>query len=192
MEENKIGRPSKLVLIGGSAGSLEVFLQILALLPSPIHFAMVVILHRKDGEDALLEELVGLKTRIPVYEVEDKTRMATGNIYIAPSGYHLLFEEDGTLALDASEKVNYSRPSIDVTFISAAGVYGCAASAILLSGANSDGTDGLVALNKTGARIVVQDPATASMPFMPESAIAAVKPDLVTGTVGIVDFLKQL
>lgn len=192
MEEDQMSRPSKLVVIGGSAGSLEVLLRVLALLPSPISFAMVVILHRKDGEDALLEELIGLKTEIPVYEVEDKTVMTSGSIYIAPSGYHLLFEEDGSLALDASEKVNYSRPSIDVTFVSAADVYGCAVSAILLSGANADGTDGLKALSDAGARIIIQDPHTALMPFMPSNAIAAVKADLVTGTMGIVEFLSQL
>jgi two-component system, chemotaxis family, protein-glutamate methylesterase/glutaminase len=192
MEEGKIGRPAKVVLIGGSAGSLEVLLRILALLTPPVPFAIVVVLHRKETEDALLEELVGLKTQIPVHEVEDKTAMETGSIYIAPSGYHLLFEDDGTLSLDASEKVNYSRPSIDVTFISAADVYGCAVSAILLSGANADGTDGLVALDEAGARIIVQDPATASMPFMPQNAIDTVTPDLVAGINGIVEFLYSL
>src|SRR5688572_30214912 len=134
MEEDKVNY--RVVVIGGSAGSLDVLLRLLKRLSGTPKYALVVVLHRKSGEDMTLEELVGLKTAMPVTEVEDKTPLKPGAIYIAPADYHLLFEKDGTLSLDISEKVNYSRPSIDVTLESAAEAYGKELLAILLSGAN--------------------------------------------------------
>lgn len=144
-----------------------------------ITYSLVVVLHRKSAEDNTLEELIAAKTAVPVTEVEDKTPMLPGHIYIAPSDYHLLFENDDTLSLDTSEKVNYSRPSIDVSFESAAEVYGESLSVILLSGANADGTAGLIAVKNAGGTIIVQDPETAEMPFMPNNAIEKITPDLV-------------
>jgi len=140
---------------------------------------MVIVMHRKSSEDNLLEELIAAKTAVPVQQVEDKTIMSPGFIYVAPSDYHLLFEKNGLLALDTSEKINYSRPSIDVSFESAADVYGPAAIAILLSGANNDGTGGLKAIKAAGGIIVVQDPESTVMPFMPRNAMMNMSPDHV-------------
>ena len=113
---------------------------------------------RKSTDDQTLEELIALKSKIPVKIVEDKVPLVPGYIYVAPSNYHLLFEKNDTLSLDTSEKINYSRPSIDVSFESAAEVYGEALVGILLSGSNTDGTNGLKAIKKAGGTIVVQNP----------------------------------
>lgn len=172
MEENAVtGRDCKVLIIGGSAGSLEVLLQIIPQLTNIKPFAMILVLHRKNSEDNTLEELISLKTSIPVKEVEDKTTLIPGSIYIAPADYHILFEKDCTLSLDVSEKIHYSRPSIDVAFESAGDVYGKTLVAILLSGANADGTEGLKAIKRHGGTAIVQDPVTAEMPFMPQSAV---------------------
>lgn len=178
MEKDKMISGCRVLIIGGSAGSLEVLLKVLPPLTS-ITYSLVIVLHRKSAEDNTLEELIAAKTAVPVTEVEDKTPMLPGHIYIAPSDYHLLFENDDTLSLDTSEKVNYSRPSIDVSFESAAEVYGESLSVILLSGANADGTAGLIAVKNAGGTIIVQDPETAEMPFMPNHAIEKITPDLV-------------
>jgi len=176
MEKDTLISGCKVVIIGGSAGSLDVLLKVLPHLQVP-SFAIVIVLHRKHTDDTTLEELIAVKTVIPVKEVEDKIALEPGNIYIAPSDYHLLFEKNNLLSLDISEKINYSRPSIDVAFESAADVYGKALVGILLSGANADGTDGLIAIKNAGGTIIVQKPETADMPFMPNNAILHAAPD---------------
>lgn len=192
MEENTIKNDCKILIIGGSAGSLEVLLNIIPQLENIRPFALMLVLHRKSSEDNTLEELISFKTAIPVKEVEDKTVIAPGSIYIAPADYHLLFEKDCTISLDVSEKINYSRPSIDVAFESAAEVYGNTVTAILLSGANADGSAGLKAVKKAGGTVLVQKPSTAEMPFMPQSAINSMEPDAVLDTAGILDFIKNI
>lgn len=181
----------KVLIIGGSAGSLDVLLKILPYLEVPA-FAIVIVLHRKNTDDTTLEELIAVKSRIPVKEVEDKTLFLPGFIYIAPSDYHLLFEKNELLSLDTSEKINYSRPSIDVAFESAADSYGPSLVGILLSGANADGTDGLLAIKKAGGTIVVQKPETADMPFMPNNALIHTAPDYILDVPGLLKFIRDI
>jgi len=191
MEENKVEKGFKVVIIGGSAGSLDVLMKVLPHL-HPITFALVIVLHRKSAEHNTLEDLIALKTIVPVKEVEDKTALLPGFIYIAPSDYHLLFESHDQLSLDTSEKVNYSRPSIDVSFESAAHVYGPLLTGILLSGANSDGTFGLQVLKEQGGIVVIQHPETAEMPYMPRTALENVTPHFVLDVEGLLGFLNNI
>src|SRR5690606_28199847 len=102
-------------LIGGSAGSIKVILQMLPDLAKP-KFPVLIVLHRGPSAQSVLQDLFSSYTDVPVFEVEDKTILESGNIYVAPADYHLLIEQDGSATLDYSEKLNYSRPSIDVTF----------------------------------------------------------------------------
>lgn len=189
MEENQV---KKLVLIGGSAGSLEVLMHVLPELSTGLAFPIVIVLHRKHSDDLTLEELIAMKTVIPVKEVEDKTIMTNGAIYIVPSDYHLLFEKDGTLALDASEKVNYSRPSIDVVFESAADTFGPSVTAILLSGSNADGAFGCSHIKENGGMVIIQDPKSAGMSYMPSSAIQMVEPDMVVDIEEIASVINRI
>jgi two-component system, chemotaxis family, protein-glutamate methylesterase/glutaminase len=170
MEKGSVKNDYSVVLIGGSAGSLEVIMQILPVLPEHIQAALVIILHRKN-DDSLLSKILSNKTSLPVVEAEDKTSIMSGTIYIAPADYHLLIEKDKTFSLDYSEKINYSRPSIDVTFETATEAYGNKLAAFLLSGANADGAAGLLSVKNSNGLSVVQDPKEATVEFMPESAI---------------------
>jgi two-component system, chemotaxis family, protein-glutamate methylesterase/glutaminase len=192
MEENSLMNFAKLLLIGGSAGSLEVLIDILPLLPHTLDFPIVIILHRKSGQDLLLEDLMASKTKLKVQEVEDKTPLQPGCIYVAPADYHLLFEKDHRLALDISEKINYSRPSIDVSFESAAKAYGPKLTAILLSGANSDGTNGLYFVKKAGGTIAVQNPESALMPFMPRNAAEHNEVDHSADAKGLLALIEKM
>ena len=158
MEKNQINPDFKVVIIGGSAGSLSVLMQILPQLPVIKSYALVIVLHRRSTDEQTLEELITLKVSSNVKAVEDKEPFLPGYIYVAPSNYHLLFEKNNVLSLDTSEKINYSRPSIDVSFESAAEVYKNKLTGILLSGSNADGTQGLKAIKKQGGTIIVQDP----------------------------------
>lgn len=192
MEKNKLIFDCKVLIIGGSAGSLEVLMRIFPQLTLISSFAIVIVLHRKSTEDSLLEELFALKTKIPVKEVEDKVKLQPGFIYIAPSDYHLLFEKNDLLSLDISEKVNYSRPSIDVSFESAAEIYGSSLVAILLSGANADGTQGLIEVKKAGGTIIVQKPEDSKMPFMPQNAVTHTSPDYILDEKEILKLISTL
>jgi len=192
MEKNQIIPDFKVVLIGGSAGSLNVLMQILPQLHVINFFAIVLVVHRKSTDEQTFEELIELKSAVKVKRVEDKVAFLPGFIYVAPSNYHLLFEKNNTLSLDTSEKVNYSRPSIDVSFESAAEVYKNQLIGILLSGSNADGTQGLKAIKNAGGTIIVQDPSSAEMPFMPNSAIQNTTPDYVLNIQEILEFILSL
>ena len=192
MEEVKVTGKFDVVILGGSAGSLQVLMKMLPLLNAPLSFAFVIILHRKNTEDKTLEQLIDLKSTTNVKEVEDKVLLTPGSIYIAPSDYHLLFEKENYLSLDASEKVNYSRPSIDVSFESAAEIYKSKVLGILLSGANADGTKGMQSIKELGGTIIVQDPETAETPFMPINAIKFANPDYILTVEEIITFLNQI
>ena len=170
MEKSILNNNYSLILIGGSAGSLEVILQLLPVLPKHMRSTVAVILHRKNDE-SLLTKILNAKTSLPVLEAEDKCPILPGTVYVAPGDYHLLVEKNKSFSLDYSEKVNYSRPSIDITFETAAEAYGSQLAAFLLSGANADGAEGLLFVKKLGGLSVAQDVTEASVEFMPSSAI---------------------
>lgn len=162
----------RLLVIGGSAGSLDAILQILPGLDAALSLSIIIVLHRRNDQDSVLSDLLSAKTQLEVREVEEKDLLEPGVIYIAPSDYHLLVEQDHTLTLDYSEKLHYSRPSIDITFAAAADIYGSALACILLSGANADGAAAIHEAGSKGALTIVQDPADADVPYMPQHALA--------------------
>ena len=170
---------NRLLVIGGSAGSLSMVLKIIPLLKKEMNLSLIIIFHRKPSEETALLSVLSARTTYLVKEADDKDDILPGMIYVAPADYHVLIEKDKTISLDGSEKINYSRPSIDVTFESASEVYGSDLVCILLSGANADGMAGLVAAKKAGALIIVQDPASAEVPFMPQQAVDNVPVDLL-------------
>ncbi|HEY0666785.1 MAG TPA: chemotaxis protein CheB [Sphingobacteriaceae bacterium] len=182
----------ELLIIGGSAGSLEILLNILPGLTIKLPFAIVIVLHRKSSINSSLAELFASKTNIPVTEVEEKDPILPSRIYVAPADYHLMIEADKTFSLDASEKINFSRPSIDLTFQTAAEAYRDKLVALLLSGANTDGTEGLSQVRQFGGITAVQDPEDARVPLMPQTAIKAMKIDHILKNSNIASFINEL
>jgi two-component system, chemotaxis family, protein-glutamate methylesterase/glutaminase len=182
----------KMVVIGGSAGSLSVLLYLLPRLRKNFSIPITIVLHRAASNDNILAQLLSTKTRLKVKEIDEKESPMPGHIYIAPPNYHLLMEKDNSFSLDYSEKINYSRPSIDVTFQSASDVYNNTLVCILLSGANADGAEGLKQVQALGGSSIVQTPATAEVPHMPEQAILTQKPDYIFSPQEMVDYLNAL
>lgn len=181
-----------LLVIGGSAGSLDTLLQILPALPANWPAAMIIVLHRKNDNDALLTDLLAARTVLPVKEAEEKDVLSPGRIYLVPSDYHLLIEPDASLTLDDSEKVNFSRPSIDVTMISAAGVFGPRLYCLLLSGSNADGVEGLRVVKELGGYTAAIDPAVAEVNYMPRQAVKKGVVSQVFNVTEMVEFVKSL
>jgi len=191
MAERSIKNRYEVLLIGGSAGSLEVILQILPALKPDLDLAIVLVLHRKSGESVLTEVLTN-KITWPVMEAEEKDPLRKGSVYLAPPDYHLMIEKDRTFSLDFSEKVHYSRPSIDVTFECAAEVFGRQAIAVLLSGANADGAEGLAAIKAAGGLTIVQHPHEASVSYMPQFAVDHFQPSYVVSTREIIEIINKI
>jgi two-component system chemotaxis response regulator CheB len=180
------------LIIGGSAGSLEVLLKMLPALDTAIKFPIIIVIHRKTGADSLLPELLSGRTRLRVKEAEEKEAIVAGTIYIAPSDYHLLVELDHTFSLDYSEKINYSRPAIDATFQTAADVYRDKLACLLLSGSNADGAKGLVTVKGFGGMVLIQNPETAQVAYMPGQAKLYVNPDYILNAEDVADFINLL
>jgi len=129
---------------------------------------------------------------LPVVEAEDKQRIEPGTIYFAPANYHLLVERQKSLALSVEAKVNFSRPSIDVLFETAAEAYCHHLVGVVLTGANGDGAAGLARVREMGGLTVVQAPETAEAPAMPLAAIESTQVDHVLGLAEIGPFLGAL
>jgi two-component system chemotaxis response regulator CheB len=180
------------LVIGGSAGSLEVLLRILPILDPALTFPIIIVIHRKHGSDSLLPDLLSSKTRLIVKEADEKEPISAGTIYVAPSDYHLLVEQNKTFSLDYSEKINYSRPSIDVTFQTAAEVYKGKLACLLLSGSNSDGVIGLKTVKAWGGLALIQDPESAQVSYMPAQAKQHVQIDEILSIENIGEFINSL
>jgi len=183
---------TELIVIGGSAGSLQVILEAVKNLKADLRFPIVLVLHRKAQAESILPKLMQQFSAIEVIEIEDKTEIENNKIYIVPSDYHLLFENKNTVSLDSSEKMNYSRPSIDVTFRSAAQIFEESVIGILLSGANSDGVEGLKYIKKNNGKVWIQDPETADVDYMPRQAIQNVEYDLIIKPDNLANYINQL
>jgi len=179
------------LMIGGSAGSLEVILEILPQLRSDLDYAIVLVMHRRSG-DSLLTGLLSDRTKLEVREAEEKEAIRPGVIYIAPADYHLLIEQDKTFSLDFSEKIHYSRPAIDASFETAAEAFGSSLVGILLSGANADGAEGLLRIKEAGGLTIAQDPEEASVSYMPQQAIENNAASQILTTRQIIDLMNEL
>lgn len=169
----------KILLIGGSAGSLQVLVGMLAAMGRGYSMPVLVVLHRNNVFESSLEELLSSRTQLTIKEVEEKEPIVPGIVYLCPADYHVLIEQDHTFSLDYSERVNFSRPSIDVSFRSAAEVYCAGVTAVVLSGGNADGTEGMQYVQAMGGFTIVQDPHTAEVPYMPQQVLLKMGVDLV-------------
>jgi two-component system, chemotaxis family, protein-glutamate methylesterase/glutaminase len=179
-------------IIGGSAGSLDVLLKLLPTIDKDIPFPIIIVIHRKHGPDSLLADLLSNRTSLVVKEIDEKEEIEPAKVYIAPSDYHLLIEQDRTFSLDYSEKINYSRPAIDVTFQTAAEVYKNRLACLLLSGSNADGVNGLKSVKHWGGQVLVQDPSSAQVAYMPAQAILHLEVDKVLKIEMMGDYINSL
>lgn len=180
------------VVVGTSAGGLQALIALLAPLRREFDKAIIIVQHVQEGSDDFLVQHLNRLCALDVKEANEKESVLPGVIYIAPAGYHLLIEDDRTFSLSDEPKVCYARPSIDVLFESAADVYEEKLIGIILTGANSDGAQGLHAVGQAGGITIVQNPETAQYPVMPREASKTVQVDHVLELSEIVSFLIDL
>ena len=168
-----MGYLSEIVVIGTSWGGLRALKDLIGALPESYGIPLVIVQHRHRDSENILAGLLQECTALSVCEAEDKQPILLGHIFVAPPDYHLLVER-GSLELSTEAPVRYSRPSIDVTFSSAADAYGEHAVGVVLTGANADGARGLARIVARRGLAFIQDPAEAVSPTMPLEARKAV------------------
>ncbi len=195
------------VVIGASAGGVDALMTLLPALKSGFALPVFVVLHVPRHMPSALVEIFAPRCALQVREAEDKEPVAAATVYFAPPDYHLLIDGGAgsrrslhgsasapapCLALSADESVNYSRPSIDVLFESAADFYGNRLAGIILTGANADGADGLLAVARAGGVTIVQQPQGAFASAMPAAAMTRIKPDYLLPLAEIAGRLQSL
>lgn len=182
----------KYIVIGGSAGSFRVIVKLINSLPANYPLPIILCLHRLKHVRSGFTEALEIKSQINIIEPHDKMHIKAGQIYLAPANYHLTIELGNHFTLSTYENVNHSRPSIDLTFETAATVFRNKMVGILLSGANKDGAAGMRAVKLAGGYTIIQNPAECQARTMPEAAQKLTKIDSVMSTNQIIEFLLNL
>lgn len=188
-------RPVEAIVIGTSAGGVDALSTILPRLPAGLVATVLVVIHLPRERPSLLAEIFAPKCALPVVEAQDKEPLRPGTIHFAPPDYHLLVDRspEGALAsLSADPPVNWSRPSIDVLFESAADVYRARLLGLILTGSSHDGAAGLQAVHRAGGYCVVQRPDQAQAPAMSEAALRLTAADQVLSLPEIAEFFQSL
>lgn len=180
------------VAIGASAGGVEALSLLLGALPRDFPAAVFIVLHLSRERPSMLAELFQARCALPVREAADKEPVQPGTVYMAPPDYHLLVDAGPQLALSVDEPVQFSRPSIDVLFESAADEYRERLLGVVLTGGNDDGARGLVAIRGAGGLAAVQDPGTAQVGAMPLAAWRMATPEYVLSLEGLAALLRSL
>lgn len=179
------------VAIGASAGGVKALGVLLSLLKKDISLAFVIVQHMSPVTDDFIVGHLNKISELTVKQADEKEAIQKGHAYIAPPDYHLLIEEDKTFSLTVDEKINYSRPCIDLMFETAAAAYESALMGIVLTGANKDGSQGLKKIKELGGLTIVQNPRTAEMPVMPNEAINVVDVDHILSIEEMASFLNK-
>ncbi|MCK9395677.1 MAG: chemotaxis protein CheB [Methylobacter sp.] len=184
----------KMLVIGLSAGGMSLIRQLLAALPRDYSLAVVIVAHIPQGHDSYLAEVLDTVSALPVTMAKDKETIVAGHVYVAPPDYHLLIEQNkhlplSSFALSQDEPVKSVRPSIDVLFASAAEVFESSLIAVILSGANSDGAEGIAYIKQLGGLCMVLNPLDAEFSTMPSAAIARANVDYIAGIDDIISLL---
>ena len=182
----------KAVIIGGSAGSFQVVTKILSSLPNNFPLPVFLCLHRLKHVRSGFVEALSIKAQLPVIEPNDKFHIKAGQIYLAPANYHMFFELGNKISLSTEEPVNHSRPSIDLSFASAAYSFKSKLVGVILSGANKDGAYGLKRVKDNGGLTIVQDPKECQVKTMTTASLKATQVDHILTTNKIIDILLKL
>jgi two-component system chemotaxis response regulator CheB len=167
-----------IVVVGGSAGSIEVLAEFVAGLPPDFPGSIFVVVHFPGSVTSTLPRILSRSGPLTARHPHDGESIEPGRIYVAPPDCHLQVS-DGQARLTGGPKENGHRPALDPLFRTAALSYGPRVVGIVLSGNLNDGTAGLLRIKQRGGLAMVQDPETALYQGMPRSAIEHVAVDHV-------------
>lgn len=180
------------VAIAASAGGLATLGQLLPQIPADFAAPIFIVMHLHAGTASLLPQILNRMTPLTVKDAEAGEPIKTRTIYTAPPDRHLLVTGDRTLNLTRTPKVNFARPAADSMLTSVAERFGSRAIAVILTGYGRDGALGVRAIKQHGGRVIVQDPATATVASMPQTSIDTGQVDWVLPVDQILPALVKL
>ena len=174
----RVDTPFPVVGIAASAGGLEAFTDLLSHLPTNTGMAFVLIQHLSPDHESLLSEILGRVTTMPVQQVQDDMQVEPNQVYVISPGTQLTLA-DGRFHLAPRQKSQGKYMPGDVFFKSLAAECGSKAIAIVLSGMDADGSQGLQAVKVAGGVTFAQCEATARFDSMPNTAVATGQVDFI-------------
>jgi len=174
----KTDAPFPIVGIAASAGGLEAFTQLISNLPTDTGMAFVLIQHLSPDHESLLSEILGRATAMPVRQVEDRMMVEPNEVYVIPPKTQMQLV-DGMLHLAPRQKRRGKYMPGDIFFESLAADRGNKAIAVVLSGTDGDGAQGLEAIKVAGGVTFAQSDNSAKFDGMPNSAVATGNVDFV-------------
>ncbi len=181
------------VVVGVSAGGMDALPRILKPLPKDFQLPIIIVQHtHPSGDDGFFVRYLNQRCQLEVSEATNNESIEKGKVYLAPADHHLFIDKDKSIALSTTNRVNHSRPSIDVLFHSAADVYQSGVIGIILTGATADGAKGMKSIDDNGGITIAQDPQTAKSAVMPNAAIEACEIDYILPLEGIPEELLKL
>jgi two-component system, chemotaxis family, protein-glutamate methylesterase/glutaminase len=192
MSRYNLNNSYKAVVIGGSAGSFQGIVKILAQLPADFPLPIIMALHRLKHFRHGFVEALSIKSALQITEPDDKDPIRKGIVYLAPANYHMSVELGNHFSLSTESMVNDSRPAIDITLSTAAYAYRNKLVGILLSGANKDGAFGMKCISDKGGLTIVQEPAECMIDTMPKAALALTSINYKMSIAEIINFLNEL
>ena len=180
------------IVLGASSGGMEAIRKILFSLPEGFNPPIIIVLHIGVNNIRHYLSMLDKKTSFRIVEAEEKEAIQPHTVYFAPPNYHLQIEQNLIFSLSTDAKVNYSRPSIDVLFETAAWAYKDNLIGILLTGSNKDGALGLECIKNSGGIAIVENPETAYDRTMPRAATELFTPDYVLDLKDIAQKIAEL
>ncbi len=170
------------IVIGASAGGIDALVTLLAALPPDFPAPIVLVLHRSPNSESLLVPILARHTSLRVREAVNGDVVEPGNVYVARADRHLTITAEGRFTYTDGTPIRHLLSAVNPLFASSAAAYRDRAIAVVLSGAGSDGTDGVQAIKACGGVVIAQDEATSRYFGMPGSAIAS----------GVVDYILPI
>jgi two-component system chemotaxis response regulator CheB len=180
-----------IVVVGASAGGVEALSTLVSGLPRDLPAAVLIVLHLPPNGTSALPAILERRCCLEVVQARHGDTIEPGRVSIAPVDHHLLVRA-GRLHLARGPRENGVRPAVDPLFRSAARYYTSRVIAVVMSGSRNDGTSGLAVVKQFGGVALVQDPAEALTPGMPESAIAAVEVDEVLSAAALAGAIDRI
>lgn len=164
-------KTGRVVVVGTSAGGMEALKELVSQLPDSFGAPMFIVQHMAADADAhVLAAALDKSGALACSVAKDGERFRAGRLYVAPADNHMLVKPS-TVSITKGARENRYRPAIDPLFRSAAVTHGPRVISVILTGLLDDGTEGTAAVKRCGGTTMVQDPADAAYPDMPQSAL---------------------
>lgn len=181
-----------LIVIGASAGGVQALTELVRGLPASLPASVFVVCHfPAEGRSVLPEILSRSGALLATHPADDET-VYPGHIYVAPPNHHMLLGPGGNLRVVRGARENGHRPAIDPLFRSAGRYFGDRVVGVILTGAQSDGAAGLIAVRTAGGVAVVQDPEDAEIATMPRTAASVAGADYIVPVARLASLLVRL